>query len=487
MRIYLVLCAVIISPLCVAGCGSGVHTSAPSTTVAISLATSLSPTIVVFPNTTVGTTSTAQILTLTNTGNESLTIAGISIAGVDPSEFAQSTTCGSILIPSTTCSMSVSFAPTSAGSFEASVTVSDNAASSPQTVTLTGTGTTSPPPVYSGPPINIVILGDSQSIYDLQISTTGPAVGDRWPDLLRDNLQSTYGSHGTGMVPLIYSVGIASVNDENWTIQGNWSFDSSIGPSQGSSEPGAGLVRMADGTAATFAPAAAFDHLNAYCASDASTGQLLVAIDGATAGQVCSQTTTAPTAQVVTSSVLDATTHAVTFTCHGSCLLYAAEGTLGTTGVSVHNIAVGTATAEWFGLEPSVQLAFSDLIPGGTQLVITDLLTNNLYVGYSINSFSESMQNIIAHEEAQNAKVLVVVPPVSDVTGIAEFPEYTQALLAVAQNNSVPFVNIQSSWGTAFDPNSGYWSPDGVHPNTLGSSLEYKRIGPTANSLIPAP
>jgi hypothetical protein len=367
--------------------------------------------------------------------------------------------------------------------------VSDNAANSPQTATLTGTGTIPPPPpppAYSGPPINIVILGDSQAVCDLRICNTGPAVGGRWPDLLQADLQAKYGSHGTGMVPLVWGAPVLTVNGENWSVQGTWTIDSDIGPSQGANAPFASLVHLSDGTVATFTPATAFDHLNTYCATDSSTGVLEVAIDGAAPEPVCTQTTTTATAHLVTSPALAATTHSTTFTCHGSCLLYAAEGTLGTTGVSVHNIAVGGAAAEWFGLNPSVQLAFSDLIPGGTQLAIIDLLTNDPgYVGYPATSFAQAQQNMIGHEEALNAKVLVVVPPVSEIAGAAEFPEYTQVLLGVAQSADVPVVNIQSSWGTTFNAASGYWSADDVHPNTLGCSLEYGLISPVADGLIP--
>jgi hypothetical protein len=58
-------------------------------------------------------------------------------------------------------------------------------------------------------------------------------------------------------------------------------------------------------------------------------------------------------------------THVTTFTSTGDSYLYAAEGTAGSNGVSVHNLSVGSAAAEWFGLNPSTQLAFSDLIPTG--------------------------------------------------------------------------------------------------------------------------
>ena len=103
---------------------------------------SLSVTTMPFPNTTVAATATAISTILTNTGNATLNISGITITGTNPSDFAISAnTCGSTLTALATCSISVTFTPASATSFSASLSVADNATGSPQTVTLTGTGT----------------------------------------------------------------------------------------------------------------------------------------------------------------------------------------------------------------------------------------------------------------------------------------------------------------------------------------------------------
>jgi hypothetical protein len=91
-----------------------------------------------------GTTSADQTIALTNTGNAVLTIAGISIGGTNASAFAQTNTCGSALDVGSNCAISVTFTPTSAASFSAALSVTDNASDSPQTVTLNGTGTPAP-------------------------------------------------------------------------------------------------------------------------------------------------------------------------------------------------------------------------------------------------------------------------------------------------------------------------------------------------------
>ena len=87
-----------------------------------------------------GSTSSSQSVTVTNNGNASLTSIVISITGANSSEFAQTNTCGNTLTQSSNCSISVTFSPTTAGSKTASVSIADNAGTSPQTISLTGTG-----------------------------------------------------------------------------------------------------------------------------------------------------------------------------------------------------------------------------------------------------------------------------------------------------------------------------------------------------------
>jgi len=91
-----------------------------------------------------GAASAGQTATLANTGNASLAIAGISIAGTGASAFQQTSTCGAALDAGASCAVTVTFTPASPASFSATLSVADNAADSPQTVALNGTGTPAP-------------------------------------------------------------------------------------------------------------------------------------------------------------------------------------------------------------------------------------------------------------------------------------------------------------------------------------------------------
>src|SRR5439155_1632992 len=102
----------------------------------------LSPTNLTFSTQAIGTTSAAKNVTVKNTGTATLTITAIAIIGTNANSFSQTHTCGSSLAPGVSCSISIRFRPTASGTRTAALSVSDNAAGSPQKVTLSGIGTT---------------------------------------------------------------------------------------------------------------------------------------------------------------------------------------------------------------------------------------------------------------------------------------------------------------------------------------------------------
>lgn len=96
----------------------------------------LSASNLLFGNVAVGTTSAAKNVILTNTGTATLSISGMTVTG----PFAETNTCGSIVLAGKKCTISVTFSPTTSGSATGVVTITDNASNSPQTISLTGSG-----------------------------------------------------------------------------------------------------------------------------------------------------------------------------------------------------------------------------------------------------------------------------------------------------------------------------------------------------------
>ncbi len=129
---------------------SGTATAAPAPAAA------LAPASLAFGNQTQGTTSTARNVTLTNTGTATLNMA--SIAASAP--FAiNGTTCGASLAAATSCTVSVTFSPTALGAASGSVTLTSNAAGSPHTVGLSGTGVVASPVLAWNPTTSTVSFG----------------------------------------------------------------------------------------------------------------------------------------------------------------------------------------------------------------------------------------------------------------------------------------------------------------------------------------
>jgi hypothetical protein len=116
----------------------GIIASVPVGPVQVTLI--LAPVTLTFAQQRVGTTSSPQTVQLTNTGTAQLTTSDISITGVNVGDFAQTNTCGSLLVAGASCQISVTFAPAGTGSRSATLVVSDNATGSPQMVTLVGSG-----------------------------------------------------------------------------------------------------------------------------------------------------------------------------------------------------------------------------------------------------------------------------------------------------------------------------------------------------------
>lgn len=98
------------------------------------------PSSVSFPNTITGQ-SAAQSISVMSDGTASLNVTSITLAGSGAAAYSVSAdTCSGQQVPATiVCSFKVTFAPQANGSYPASVQVADDAAGSPQSISLTGT------------------------------------------------------------------------------------------------------------------------------------------------------------------------------------------------------------------------------------------------------------------------------------------------------------------------------------------------------------
>jgi hypothetical protein len=112
----------------------------------------------------VTTTSTEQTVTVSNTGSYTLEIASITASG----DFAQANTCGSPVPIGGACTISVTFAPTAAGTRSGALIIADDAPDGPHTLVLSGTGTDFSPSVS---PASMAIAAGQSAVYTLTVTS----------------------------------------------------------------------------------------------------------------------------------------------------------------------------------------------------------------------------------------------------------------------------------------------------------------------------
>jgi hypothetical protein len=129
----------------VPGIGGGISAALPFNITAALPPTAptatLSPTTLTFAVQAVGSSSAAQTVSLANGGNADLSGVTIALSGANAASFAQTNTCGNTVSAGKSCTISVIFTPGSASALAATISIKDNASTSPQSIALAGTAT----------------------------------------------------------------------------------------------------------------------------------------------------------------------------------------------------------------------------------------------------------------------------------------------------------------------------------------------------------
>jgi hypothetical protein len=126
----------------------------------------LSASNLTFAALTVGTASSAQTITVTNSGNGALSLTSVSATG----DFAQTNNCTIVAATGGTCAIQVTFTPTTSGSRTGSLTLTDSASNSPQVVSLSGSGIDFGMPSSGG---TATVAAGATATYQMSISPVG--------------------------------------------------------------------------------------------------------------------------------------------------------------------------------------------------------------------------------------------------------------------------------------------------------------------------
>ncbi len=132
---------------------------------------SLAPASLAFGDQMIKSSSAAQTVTLANSGTGPLGSLAIAITG---SGFAQTNNCPATLAAGSTCAIQVTFSPSATGAVTGSVQISDDAAGSPQSLALSGTGVM---PVAALSPSSLTFtdqkVGTSSAAQTVTLANTG--------------------------------------------------------------------------------------------------------------------------------------------------------------------------------------------------------------------------------------------------------------------------------------------------------------------------
>ncbi|AMQ90270.1 choice-of-anchor D domain-containing protein [Marinobacter sp. LQ44] len=172
-----------------------------------------------------------QTVTVSNTGNAALGINNVTISGTDADAFLQTNNCAS-LAPSASCDVNVTFAPSTEGTRNATLTIESTDADNPAVdVALTGRGVLAPTPEIGVNPdavdLGRIQLGQSASA-EVTISNSGNEVllidsialeGASAADFVQTNNCTTIAANESCTVELSYTANAVGVSNANLVIR----------------------------------------------------------------------------------------------------------------------------------------------------------------------------------------------------------------------------------------------------------------------------
>lgn len=350
-------------------------------------------------------------------------------------------------------------------------------------------------PVYQGTYLSagmdIIIANDSLWEGD-QINSTASCAGgntsvpqysqNRQAEQIRIALQAQYGYGGTGLMPVINvgQCGLTAnggVNPELYTAASPSTIvaTTEIGP-QDTAHGYYSVVQMSAGQVITWnGGGLPYTFARVYCADDASSNAMAVAIDGNSVGSACGTTNASPIARVFTTTPNQTyTNHSLTLTCtSGHCLLYGIEGRpstgAGNAGVRVHNLSVGSVASGFF----VNHWDFENLISNGVaspsaQLVIYAMGTNDASYGISLATYQANFQAAFAHYQAETPEPTAIVIYRPGLDNVAS-QTYFAALTAYGYANNLLVIDQTNRWGTSCTTGCWWLGNDNVHMNDGGN------------------
>ena len=472
-----------------------------------------SPASLSFAGTIVGSTSAAQTVSVSNTGTTSATVSAVTATG----DFAQTNNCSSLAVGAS-CTVTVTFKPTSAGTRAGSVNLTSTANNSPTAIALTGSGIGSTTNIAAGRPATA-----SSQVNSTQAATTATdgdantyweSVNGSFPQWLQVDLGSAYAiGKVTLKLPPSTAWGTRTQTLSVLTSTDGSSFGTAVGSATYTFDPASGNTASitVPGTTARYLrvnitansgwPAGQVSELEVYPSGGGTTPApaLSASPSSLTFGSQALNTTSAGQAVTITNSGTAAATSlsaGVTgdYAQSNTCGTSLAAGASCTVTVTFRPIAAGTRTGTLTvsgggastaaGLtgtgagststnlaagKPTGESSHTDVYPSGN---VTDS-DQNTYWESANSAFPQWVQVDLG--SAQSASRVVLQLP-------AAWGARTETLSVQGSTDGTTFSTLRASAGYTFDPNAS----NTVTITFTATTQRYFRLNITANTGWPA-
>ena len=178
--------------------------------------------------------SAQQSVTITNTGNTGLGLNNIFVDGTDADVFTVTNQCGSSLAPEASCAVDVTFAPSTEGTRNATLTIeSTDPENESVSVPLSGKGTLAPTPEISVTPESVDlgrVLSGTSATAQVTVDNNGNAAlqidsitltGANAADFIQTNDCTTVAAGESCTVDLNYTAGAPGVSNATLVVRSN--------------------------------------------------------------------------------------------------------------------------------------------------------------------------------------------------------------------------------------------------------------------------
>ncbi|WP_435179021.1 choice-of-anchor D domain-containing protein [Actinacidiphila sp. bgisy145] len=441
----------------------------------------------------VGATSAAQAVTVTNSGTTAATVSGVSATG----DFAQTNNCATVAVGAS-CTVNVTFKPTTGGARTGTLTVTSNANNSPTTVALSGTGIDSGTNIAAG---KAATASSSNSPYvagnitDADTSTYWESVADAFPQWAQVDLGSNF---SVGKVVLKLPPATAwATRSQTLSVQGSTdgsTFSTLVASAAHTFDPASGNTVTLTFDAAT----ARYVRINIT----ANTGWSAAQLSDLEVFPSGSGTTTPPSSATLAASPtsldfgsvapgITSTAQSVTLTNNGSAA--APISSITASGDFAQTDTCGTSLAAKASC--TVSVTFTPSTTGsrtGTLTVTGDASDGPTTVALSGTGTATVSADLALHKATTESSHTDVYPSSNVTDGSQDsywesannaFPQWVQVDLGSAQSASRVVLQLPAGWAARSQTLSLSGSTDGSTFTTLKASASYS-FNPTAANTV---